>query len=312
MWSSPAEIQEGSRQQLRKWEKKSLHPALLLSLPTSVTSGMRMRWEYLHCQPPKPFHNKLISLCCLILVSCVRQVKSLMSSVLKQHGRIDFLVNNGGGQFSSPAENMSSKGWKAVIDTNLTGTFHCCQAGKPQTGNTSSEHLFKCSMWLFAVLSKRSVHCMDERTWRCDSEHHRWHVERLSWHVVSISVPELNLNTCKLHVKKNNPCPLLDSHTGAARAAVDNLTKSLAIEWAASGVRINSIAPVGRDNGGVGDLGDLNCVVFSVVCILFGLVAGHNLFQNCNGELQRAWAKSFQEVCHIQPCKEVGCARRGV
>ncbi|GLD51378.1 peroxisomal trans-2-enoyl-CoA reductase [Lates japonicus] len=22
---------------------------------------------------------------------------------------------------------MSSKGWKAVIDTNLTGTFHCCQ-----------------------------------------------------------------------------------------------------------------------------------------------------------------------------------------
>ncbi|TFK03613.1 catenin delta-2 [Platysternon megacephalum] len=33
------------------------------------------------------------------------------------------------------------------------------------------------------------------------------------------------------------------SHTGAARAAVDNLTKSLAIEWAHSGVRINSVAP---------------------------------------------------------------------
>ena len=35
------------------------------------------------------------------------------------------------------------------------------------------------------------------------------------------------------------------SHTGAARAGVDNLTKSLAIEWAPSGVRINSVAPVG-------------------------------------------------------------------
>ena len=36
----------------------------------------------------------------------------------------------------------------------------------------------------------------------------------------------------------------LVSHTGAARAAVDNLTKSLAIEWAHSGVRVNAVAPV--------------------------------------------------------------------
>lgn len=34
------------------------------------------------------------------------------------------------------------------------------------------------------------------------------------------------------------------SHTGAARAGVDNLTKTLAIEWAHDGVRINSVAPV--------------------------------------------------------------------
>lgn len=34
------------------------------------------------------------------------------------------------------------------------------------------------------------------------------------------------------------------SHTGAARAGVDNLTKSLAIEWADSGVRVNAVAPV--------------------------------------------------------------------
>lgn len=33
------------------------------------------------------------------------------------------------------------------------------------------------------------------------------------------------------------------SHTGAARAGVDNLTKSLAIEWADSGVRVNAVAP---------------------------------------------------------------------
>lgn len=32
-------------------------------------------------------------------------------------------------------------------------------------------------------------------------------------------------------------------HTGAARAGVDNLTKSLAIEWAKHNIRINAIAP---------------------------------------------------------------------
>ena len=71
----------------------------------------------------------------VLLKFAVRQVKALVSSVLEQYGRIDFLVNNGGGQFSSPAENISSKGWKAVIDTNLTGTFHCCQAGETQTSD---------------------------------------------------------------------------------------------------------------------------------------------------------------------------------
>ena len=34
------------------------------------------------------------------------------------------------------------------------------------------------------------------------------------------------------------------SHSGAARAAVDNLVKSLAVEWSPAGVRINAVAPV--------------------------------------------------------------------
>jgi citronellol/citronellal dehydrogenase len=33
------------------------------------------------------------------------------------------------------------------------------------------------------------------------------------------------------------------AHTGAARAVVDNLTKSLAVEWAPWGVRVNAVAP---------------------------------------------------------------------
>jgi NAD(P)-dependent dehydrogenase (short-subunit alcohol dehydrogenase family) len=33
-------------------------------------------------------------------------------------------------------------------------------------------------------------------------------------------------------------------HTAAARAGVKNLTKTLALEWAENGIRINCVAPV--------------------------------------------------------------------
>jgi peroxisomal trans-2-enoyl-CoA reductase len=53
------------------------------------------------------------------------QVQELMKYTVKEHGRIDYLVNNGGGQFMSPVSAISAKGWHAVVDTNLTGTFYC-------------------------------------------------------------------------------------------------------------------------------------------------------------------------------------------
>ncbi|XP_008332465.1 peroxisomal trans-2-enoyl-CoA reductase [Cynoglossus semilaevis] len=116
------------------------------------------------------------------------EVKDLVSSVLKEFGRIDFLVNNGGGQFSSPVEHMTYKGWKAVVDTNLNGTFHCCKE-------------------VFTAWMK---------------EHGGVIVNIIAnmW----------------------NGFPGM-AHTGAARAAVENLTKTLAIEWASAGIRVNAVAP---------------------------------------------------------------------
>ena len=58
------------------------------------------------------------------------QVQALMQYTVGSHGRIDYLVNNGGGQFHSPLADVSTKGWNAVIDTNLNGTFYCLKHGE--------------------------------------------------------------------------------------------------------------------------------------------------------------------------------------
>uniref|UniRef100_A0A674HBA7 Peroxisomal trans-2-enoyl-CoA reductase n=1 Tax=Taeniopygia guttata TaxID=59729 RepID=A0A674HBA7_TAEGU len=117
-----------------------------------------------------------------------KEVEALVKSTLSLHGRIDFVVNNGGGQFASPSEAIRAKGWNAVIDTNLTGTFYCCKA-----------------------------------------VYNAWMQEH-GGAIVNITAAV------------RNGFPGM-SHTRAARAAVDNLTKTLALEWAHSGVRINSVAP---------------------------------------------------------------------
>lgn len=55
-------------------------------------------------------------------------VTALVQAVVEEFGRIDILVNNGGGQFLSPAEAIRPKGWDAVIGTNLTGTWNVTRA----------------------------------------------------------------------------------------------------------------------------------------------------------------------------------------
>ena len=50
-------------------------------------------------------------------------VKQAVTAIVTQHGRIDGLVNNAGGQYMTPLEAISAKGWEAVVNTNLTGGF---------------------------------------------------------------------------------------------------------------------------------------------------------------------------------------------
>lgn len=56
------------------------------------------------------------------------QIETLMAEIADKSGRLDILVNNAGGQFPSPAIDISHKGWLAVINTNLNGTWFVTQA----------------------------------------------------------------------------------------------------------------------------------------------------------------------------------------
>ena len=128
------------------------------------------------------------AICVELNIRDEEQVDSVISSIVKEHGPIHGLVNNAGGQFASPAVMIKPKGWRAVVDTNLNGTFLMSQA------------VFKHSM----------------------SKH--------GGSVVNIVADMWN------------GFPGM-AHTGAARAGVVNMTKTLAIEWGSAGVRVNAVAP---------------------------------------------------------------------
>jgi NAD(P)-dependent dehydrogenase (short-subunit alcohol dehydrogenase family) len=129
---------------------------------------------------------------CVVNIRDEESVKAAVSSIVEKHGGIDCLVNNGGGQFAAPAQHISGKGWRAVIDTNLNGTWNMTRA------------VFDATI-----------------------------PQRKNGRVLSI-----------VNVTADNFTGFPGmAHTGAARAGVENLTKTLAREWGPLSVRINCVAP---------------------------------------------------------------------
>ena len=55
-------------------------------------------------------------------------VDAFMNDAWAAFGGVDVLVNNAGGQFPQAAIDFKPKGWQAVIDTNLNGTWYMTQA----------------------------------------------------------------------------------------------------------------------------------------------------------------------------------------
>ena len=116
------------------------------------------------------------------------QVERLVDETLERHGRIDLLVNNAGGQFLSPAEDITPKGFRTVMRLNVEGTW----------------------LMTHAVATKAMI-------------------------------PGGGGKIISVTLSPHHGLPGM-AHSSAARAAVENLMRVLAIEWSRFGIKLNAIA----------------------------------------------------------------------
>jgi citronellol/citronellal dehydrogenase len=114
----------------------------------------------------------------------------MVETARERHGRLDVLVNNAGGQYFVPAEEIAAKGWQAVQRLNVGGTYTMTRAAAGAGFGDQG-----------GIVVNVTV-----------SPHH--------------GMPAM-------------------AHTGAARAAVEALTRELAAEWAERRVAVVAAA-IGR------------------------------------------------------------------
>ena len=115
-------------------------------------------------------------------------VDAFVDDAVARHGRIDTLVNNACGQFMGPAEAITPKGFRTVMELNVQGTWQMTHA----------------------VATKSFI-------------------PREGGKVISVTL------------SPHNGMPGM-VHSGAARAAVENMMRTLSIEWARFGIRLCAVA----------------------------------------------------------------------
>ena len=59
------------------------------------------------------------------------QVDQCFAAAREAMGGLDILVNNAAGNFYYPSHMLSDNQWRAIVETDLFGTFYCCRAAFP-------------------------------------------------------------------------------------------------------------------------------------------------------------------------------------
>lgn len=130
---------------------------------------------------------------CLSITTNIREpdeVENLVDRSLERFGAIDFLINNAGGQFPAAPGAISDRGWRAVIDLNLNGTWNMCSRTVP--------------------------------------------------HMITRGFGSI-VNVVHPYALDRGAPPF--AHSGAARAGVVNLTKTLAVYLGHHDITVNALAP---------------------------------------------------------------------
>src|SRR5947207_13361226 len=65
-------------------------------------------------------------------VRVYEECEALVVHAVEEFGGLDVLVNNAGIGLFKPVEEMSAEEFRAVLETNLFGVFHCCRAAIPE------------------------------------------------------------------------------------------------------------------------------------------------------------------------------------
>lgn len=130
---------------------------------------------------------RVLTLACDIRES--DQVDQALDEILREFGAVHVLVNNAGGQFVSPAENISTNGFRAVTRLNLDATWY--------------------------LTTQVAVRAM---------------------------IPQHDGVVVSITMTPRRGLPGM-AHSSAARAAVESLTRTWAVEWGRHGIRTVAVAP---------------------------------------------------------------------